>query len=55
MKTEPKKNQLIGTLKIADIDTQKLSEGSRLCLENLQGTSPLTQFRALPEPVLAGR
>ena len=55
MKTEPKKNQLIGTLKIADIDTQKLSEGSRLCLENLQGTSPLTQFRALPEPVLADR
>ena len=55
MKTEPKKNQLIGTLKIADIDIEKLSEGSGRCPENPQGTSPLTHYRALPEPVLAGR
>ena len=43
------------TLKIADIDIKKLSEGSGLCPENPQGTSPLTQNRAPPEPVLAGR
>ena len=39
-------------MKIADIDIKELSEGSG---ENPQGTSPLTHFRALPEPVLAGR
>ena len=42
-------------MKIADIDIEKLSEGSGRCPENPQGTSPLTQYRALPEPVLAGR
>ena len=42
-------------LKIADIDSEKLSEGSGRCPENPQGTSPLTRYRALPEPVLAGR
>ena len=41
-------------MKIADIDSEKLSEGSGRCPENPQGTSPLTRFRALPEPVLAG-
>lgn len=40
---------------IADIDAEKLSEGSGLYPENPQGTSLLTQYRALPEPVLAGR
>jgi len=42
-------------LKIAGIDSNKLSEGSGRCPENPQGTRPLTRFRALPEPVLAGR
>lgn len=42
-------------MKIADIDTKKLSEGLERCPKNPQGTSPLTQYRALPEPVLAGR
>ena len=42
------------TLKIADIDAEKLSEGLGRCPKNPQGTSPLTQYRALPEPVLAG-
>ena len=42
-------------MKIADIDIEKLSEGSGRCPENPQGTSPLTQYRALPEPVLAGK
>ena len=32
-----------------------LSEGSGRSPENLQGTSPLTRYRALPGPVLAGR
>ena len=50
-----RKIRLNRTLKIADIDIEKLSEGSGLCPENPQGTSPLTQFRALPEPALAGR
>lgn len=40
-------------MKIADIDIDKLSEGLGLCPKNLQGTSPLTHFRALPEPALA--
>jgi len=48
------KNRLIRTLKIADIDSGKLSEGSGLCPKNPQGTRPLTHFRALPEPALAG-
>ena len=55
MKNRAEKNRLKRTLKIADIDIKKLSDGSGLCPENPQGTSPLTQFRALPEPVLAGR
>ena len=55
MKRGVKKNWLNRTLKSADIKIKKLSEGSRRCPENPQGTSPLTQFRALPEPVLAGR
>ena len=55
MKTESGKNRLRGTLKIADIDIDKLSEGLGRCPKNPQGTSPLTYFRALPEPVLAGR
>lgn len=42
-------------MKIADIDSNKLSEGSGRCPENPQGTRPLTHYRALPEPVLAGR
>lgn len=42
-------------MKIADIDIDKLSEGLGLCPKNPQGTCPLTHFRALPEPVLAGR
>ena len=41
-------------MKIADIDFDKLSEGLGRCPKNPQGTSPLTHFRALPEPVLAG-
>ena len=55
MKNRAEKNRLKRTLKIADIDVEKLSEGSGRCPENPQGTSPLTQYRALPEPVLAGR
>ena len=42
-------------MKTVDIDEKKLSEGSGRCPENPQGINPLTQFRALPEPVLAGR
>ena len=40
---------------MADIYSIKLSEGSGRCPKNPQGTSPLTHFRALPEPILAGR
>jgi len=40
---------------IADIDFDKLSEGLGPCPKNPQGTCPLTHFRALPEPILAGR
>ena len=36
-------------------NSKKLSEGLGRCPKNLQGTSPLTHFRALPGPVLAGR
>ena len=42
-------------MKIADIDVEKLSEGLGRCPKKPQGTSPLTQQRALPEPVLAER
>ena len=35
-------------------NSKKLSEGLGRCPKNLQGTSPLTHFRALPGPVLAG-
>ena len=55
MKKQSQKNRLDGTLKTADIDIEKLSEGLGLCPKNPQGTDPLTHFRALPEPVLAGR
>ena len=55
MKKPSLKKRLKRTLKIADLDIKKLSEGSGRCPENPQGTNPLTQFRALPEPVLAGR
>ena len=41
--------------KYADINSNKLSEGLGRCPKNLQGTSPLTHYRALPEPILAGR
>ena len=55
MKKRAEKNRLKWTLKTADIDSEKLSEGLGRCPKNPQGTSPLTHFRALPEPVLAGR
>jgi len=42
-------------LKTVDIGNERSSGGSGLCPKNPQGTSPLTQIRALPEPVLAGR
>lgn len=41
-------------MKIADINSKKFSEGLGPCPKNLQGASPLTHFRALPGPVLAG-
>ena len=53
-KTEPKK-KAHWTLKIVDIDNNKLSEGLGRCPKYPQGTRPLTQIRALPEPILAGR
>ena len=55
MKKQSQKNRLDGTLKTADIDIEKLSEGLGLCPKYPQGTRPLTHFQALPEPVLAGR
>ena len=55
MKNRAEKNRLKRTLKIADIDVEKLSEGSGRCPKYPQGTRPLTQIRALPEPILAGR
>ena len=48
-----KKAQL--NLENVDIDSDKLSEGLGLCPKNLQGTRPLTLYRALPEAILAGR
>ena len=50
MKKMSRKIRLNRTLKIADIDIEKLSEGSGLCPENPQGTSPLTQFGLCPNP-----
>ena len=41
-------------MKIANINTEKLSEGLGRCPKNPQGTRPLTLLRALPAPVLAG-
>ena len=55
MKKQSQENRLKRTLKIADIYSDKLSEGLGRCPKNPQGTSPLTHFRALPEPILAGR
>ena len=55
MKKLSPKIRLKRTLKIVDIDNNKLSEGLGLCPKNLQGTRPLTHNRAQPEPVLAGR
>ena len=55
MKKQSQENRLKRTLKIADIYSDKLSEGLGSCPKNPQGTSPLTHFRALPEPILAGR
>ena len=55
MKKQSQSKRLKWTLKIADINSNKLSEGLGHCPKNLQGTSPLTQYRALPEPILAGR
>ena len=42
-------------MKIADINSNKLSEGLGRFPKDPQGTGPLTHFRALPEPILAGR
>ena len=55
MKKQSQQNRLKRTLKIADIYSDKLSEGLGRCPKNLQGTCPLNRLRALPEPVLAGR
>ena len=55
MKKQSQENRLKRTLKIADIYSDKLSEGLGRCPKNPQGTCPLTHYRALPEPVLAGR
>ena len=55
MKKQSQRKRLKRTLKIADIYSNKLSEGLGRCPKNPQGTSPLTHYRALPEPILAGR
>ena len=55
MKKQSQRKRLKRTLKIADIYSNKLSEGLGRCPKNPQGTSPLTHFRALPKPILAGR
>lgn len=55
MKNRAENNRLNETLKIADIDSEKLSEGLERCSKNPQGIRSLPHFRALPEPVLAGR
>ena len=48
-------NSAFCNMKIVDIDNNKLSEGLGRCPKYPQGTRPLTQIRALPEPILAGR
>ena len=55
MKKLSPKIRLKRTLKIVDIDNNKLSEGLGRCPKYPQGTRPLTQIRALPEAILAGR
>ena len=55
MKKHSQRKRLKWTLKIADINSNTLSEGLGRCPKNPQGTSPLTHYRALPEPILAGR
>ena len=55
MKKQSQRKRLKRTLKIADIYSNKLSEGLGRCPKNPQGSSPLTHFRALPEPILAGK
>ena len=55
MKKLSPKIRLKRTLKIVDIDNNKLSEGLGRCPKYPQGTRRLTQIRALPEPILAGR
>ena len=55
MKKQSQRKRLKWTLKIADINSNTLSEGLGRCPKNPQGTSPLTHYRALPEPILAGR
>ncbi len=54
MKKQSQRKRLKRTLKTADIYPQRLSEGLGRCPKNPQGASPLTQYRALPEPILAG-
>ena len=55
MKKQSQRKRLKRTLKIADIYSNKLSEGLGRCPKNPQGTSSLTHYRALPDPILAGR
>ena len=55
MKRLSRKLRTIRTFKIVDIAINKLSEGLGRCPKYPQGTRPLTQIRALPEPILAGR
>ena len=55
MKKQSYQNRLNRTSIIVDIYSNKLSEGLGQCPKNPQGTSPLTHYRALPEPILAGR
>ena len=44
MKEWAERKRLKWTLKIVDIDSEKLSESLGLCPKNLQGTRPLTHF-----------
>ena len=55
MKKQSYQNRLNRTSILVDIYSNKLSEGLGQCPKNPQGTSPLTHYRALPEPILAGR
>ena len=56
MKKLSPKIRLKRTLKIVDIDNNKLSEGLGRCPKYPQGTRPLTQIRGFaPFPILAGR